>query len=241
MRLDKALVAAGLAPTRSRATQLVKAGVVRVDGAPVAKPGQDIPPGAALTLTENPIPWVSRAALKLLHALDTFALSPAGARALDLGASTGGFTEVLLARGAAQVTALDVGHGQLADHLRRDPRVTVIEGVNAREVTAAHIGTPDWIVSDLSFISLEKALPPSLALAGPGARLVALVKPQFEVGPDHVGKGGIVKDPTVRIAARDRIAAFLARSGWPVTHLAESSITGSDGNTEFLIAAHKSL
>ena len=239
MRLDRALVAAGLAPSRSRAAQLIRAGVVRINGAAAGKPGQEVAADADLTLTENPIPWVSRAALKLVHALDRLGLSPEGARARDLGASTGGFTEVLLARGAAHVTALDVGCDQIAPKLRGDPRVTVLEGTNAKDATPALVGTPDWIVSDISFISLEKALPASLAAARPGGRLVSLVKPQFEVGPGQVGKGGIVKDAHLRTAARDRIVAFVEASGWSVTDLATSPITGSDGNTEYLLAALK--
>ncbi len=197
MRLDQALVAAGLADSRARAQALVAAGAVRIDGAPAAKAAAKVPAGATLTVEGDPLPWVSRAGLKLAHALAAFGLDPAGAVALDLGASTGGFTQVLLAAGAAEVWAVDVGHGQLAPLVAADPRVRAIEGLNVRDLTPEHVPAPDWIVADLSFISLEKALPPALALAKPGAVLVALVKPQFEVGRgggrqgrDRPGHGG---------------------------------------------------
>ncbi len=185
------------------------------------------------------MPYVSRAALKLRHALEVFGLDPAGAVALDLGASTGGFSQVLLEAGAAEVWAVDVGHGQLAPALRADPRLHAIEGLNARALTAAHVPPPGWIVADLSFISLAKALPPALELARPGAVLVALVKPQFEVGPAQVGKGGIVRDPAAHEAVRASVRRFLQASGWTVLGETESPITGGDGNAEFLIAARK--
>lgn len=159
--------------------------------------------------------------------------------ALDVGASTGGFTEVLLANGAAKVYALDVGHGQLHDRLKTDPRVVNIEGVNARDIPHGLIPPVDWIVTDVSFISLQKALPAALSLARAGATLVALIKPQFEVGRANIGKGGIVKDAAAQQAARDRIEAFLDTEGWQVTHRDDSPITGSDGNREFLVAATK--
>ncbi len=237
-RLDQALVSAGLADSRSRAQALVAAGVVLVDGVAAKKPSQKVS-DEALTLTGNPNPWVSRAALKLDHALRVFALSPEGAVALDVGASTGGFTEVLLSHGAAKVYALDVGHGQLHDRLRADPRVVNIEGVNARDIPGGLIPPVDWIVTDVSFISLQKALPAALSLAGTGATLVALIKPQFEVGRANIGKGGIVKDTAAQQAVRDRIEMFLDTEGWQVTHRADSPITGSDGNREFLVAAAK--
>lgn len=238
-RLDQALVAAGLAPSRARAQALIAAGAVRVDGAAADRPALRVGPQARLELAADPMPWVSRGALKLLHALDALALSPAGAVALDLGASTGGFTEALLARGAAQVWAVDVGHGQLAPHLRADPRVRAIEGLNARDLTADHVAAPTFVVADLSFISLAKALPPALALAAPGATLVALVKPQFEVGPALVGKGGIVRDPAARAAALAGVRDFLAGAGWTILGETTSPIRGGDGNAEFLIAAAK--
>ncbi|WP_424933880.1 TlyA family RNA methyltransferase [Amaricoccus macauensis] len=239
-RLDQALVEAGLAESRARAQALIAAGVVEIDGRPAAKPAQKVGPDSRVRLTEDPLPYVSRAALKLKHALDTFGLDPGGAGALDLGASTGGFTQVLLEAGAAQVWAIDVGHGQLHKKLRGDPRVQVIEGLNVRDLTPEQVPPPDWIVSDLSFISLEKALPPALDMAGPGATLVCLVKPQFEVGRAHVGKGGIVRDHGAIEAARERIRRFIERSGWTVIGECESPIRGGDGNVEFLLAAHKS-
>lgn len=238
-RLDQALVAAGLAPSRARAQALIAAGVVTVDGQAAEKPAQKIAATAMLALTGDPNPYVSRAALKLLHGLTTFGLDPAGAVALDLGASTGGFSQILLAHGAAAVWAVDVGHGQMTPALRADPRLHVIEGLNVRDLTAAHVPPPDWITADLSFISLAKALPPALALARPGATLIALIKPQFEVGPAFVGKGGIVRDPAATTRARADVAGFLTASGWTILGQTESPILGGDGNTEYLIAAHK--
>lgn len=241
-RLDQALVAAGLADSRSRAQALIAAGVVLVDGVQAKKPSQKVGE-VALSLTENPIPWVSRAALKLDHALREFDLSPKGVVALDVGASTGGFTEVLLANGAVRVYALDVGHGQLHARLRGDARVVNIEGVNARNIPDGLIppvDSPlDWIVTDVSFISLTKALPQALALARQGAVLIALIKPQFEVGRALVGKGGIVKDGAAQEDSRRAIEAFLRAEGWRVTHRGESPVTGFDGNREFLVAATK--
>jgi 23S rRNA (cytidine1920-2'-O)/16S rRNA (cytidine1409-2'-O)-methyltransferase len=239
LRLDQALVAAGLADSRARAQALIAAGVVRVDGRTVAKPAARVGPAAQLTLAGDPLPWVSRGALKLRHALDVFGLDPTGAVALDLGASTGGFTEVLLAAGAAEVWAIDVGHGQLAPALRADRRVHAIERLNARDLGPGHVPPPDWIVADLSFISLAKALPPALKLARADAILVALVKPQFEVGPERVGKGGIVRDPALRAGAAARVRAFLEAEGWAVLGETASPIAGGDGNLEALVAARK--
>jgi 23S rRNA (cytidine1920-2'-O)/16S rRNA (cytidine1409-2'-O)-methyltransferase len=202
------------------------------------KPAQAVAPEAAVAVTADPNPWVSRAALKLAHALEVFGLTPRGV-ALDVGASTGGFTEVLLARGADRVVALDVGHGQLHPRIAADPRVAALEGVNARDIPAGLVPPVDWIVADVSFISLEKALPAALALAKPGAVLVALIKPQFEAGPGAAGKGGIVRDPGVHDAVRTRIRDWLTSLGWQVTGEAPSPIEGGDGNREFLIAARK--
>jgi 23S rRNA (cytidine1920-2'-O)/16S rRNA (cytidine1409-2'-O)-methyltransferase len=240
-RLDQALVAAGFAVSRTRARTLVEAGVVLVDGQVAAKPGAEVAPGARLEVTGEPNPYVSRGALKLLHALEIFGLDPAGAVALDLGASTGGFSQVLLRAGAAEVWAVDVGHGQLAPALRDDPRLRLIEGLNARDLTAAHVPPPDWIVADLSFVPLATALPPALALARPGAMLVALIKPQFEVGPGFVGKGGIVRDAGAIERARAGVRAFLTGSDWKVVGETASPIAGGDGNAEFLIAARKGI
>jgi 23S rRNA (cytidine1920-2'-O)/16S rRNA (cytidine1409-2'-O)-methyltransferase len=239
LRLDQALVAAGLADSRARAQALIAAGVVLVDGRPAAKPAVRVPPGAALAVTGDPLPYVSRGGLKLRHALDAFGLDPSGAVALDLGASTGGFSQVLLEAGAAEVWAVDVGRGQLAPALRADPRLHVVEGLNARDLTADHVPPPDFLVADLSFISLAKALPPALGLARPGATLVALVKPQFEVGPAAVGKGGIVRDPAAIAAARAGVRAFLGSAGWMILDETPSPVPGGDGNAEFLLAARK--
>lgn len=240
MRLDHRLVELGLAESRSRAQALVKAGVVQVAGAPARKASQTVRPDDVITCDEDPCPWVSRAALKLIHALDHFGLSPEGAAALDVGASTGGFTEVLLARGAAEVHALDVGHGQLHRRLAGDPRVISHEGVNARAIPEGLIPTVDWIVSDVSFISLTKALPGPMALARPGGVLIALVKPQFEVGPGDVGRGGIVRDEAAQARARETARRFIETAGWRVLGETDSPIRGGDGNREYLIAAEKS-
>jgi len=238
MRLDQYLVDLGLVESRARARALIEAGAVTVDGAAARKVSQRVPDGAQVAITADPNPWVSRAALKLVHALDEFRLTPRGV-ALDVGASTGGFTEVLLARGAEWVFALDVGHGQLHPRIAADPRVVALEGVNARAIPAGLVPPVDWIVTDVSFISLEKALPGPLTLARPGAVLVALIKPQFEAGRAHVGRGGIVRDPGVHEAVRARIHSWLTGVGWQVTGAAASPIEGGDGNREFLIAALK--
>lgn len=236
MRLDQRMVREGHAATRTRAQALIAGGAVCVGGEPVRKPS-DTREGPIIVTAEDR--WVSRAAQKLLHALDHFGLTPQGV-ALDLGASTGGFCQVLLDRGAAHVHAVDVGHGQLHPDLDGETRLTLIEGLNARDLTAEHVPSPDWITADLSFISLEKALPPALALARPGgATLVALIKPQFEAGRAAIGKGGVVRDPAVHQACCDRIARFLTDSGWQVLGQTPSPIEGGDGNREFLIAARR--
>ncbi len=238
-RLDQAIVAQKLAESRARAQALIKAGVVLVNGVAAKKPSQKVNDDSTIVVTTNPNPWVSRAALKLDHALKEFGLSPNKSICLDVGASTGGFTEVLLANGAAKVYALDVGRGQLHKRLRDDPRVVNIEGMNAREIPDGLVPTVDWIVTDVSFISLEKALPVPLSLARKGAILVALIKPQFEVGRAHIGKGGIVRNQAAQSGARDRIEVFLANEGWQVTHRCESPIKGGDGNVEYLVAARR--
>ncbi|MEX2518339.1 MAG: TlyA family RNA methyltransferase [Paracoccaceae bacterium] len=239
MRLDQRLVDLGLAPSRARAQALIRAGAVTLGGVVASKPSQTPPEGAEIALIADPCPWVSRAALKLVHALDLWGLSPSGAEALDLGASTGGFTEVLLARGAAKVHALDVGRGQLHPRIAADARVRSLEGVNARTIPPGLIPPVDWITADLAFIGLEKALPGPLTLARSGAVLVALIKPQFEAGPDAVGKGGLVKDPATHERVRARIRDFLENEGWRVSGETPSPIPGADGNREFLIAARK--
>lgn len=239
-RLDEELVRRGLYPSRARARDAVLRGTVSINGVVAHKPAQGAAHNDKITLADAARRYVSRAALKLLHGLDHFALSPAGLNALDVGASTGGFTQVLLERDAVHVTALDVGHGQLADELRDDARVTVLEGLNARDLEAAHLPhVPQFIVSDVSFISLKLALPPALALAVPGAHLVALVKPQFEAGRDNLGSGGIVRDEAVQQRVCDDIAVWLGEAGWTVIGLTPSPVYGGDGNVEFLIAAGK--
>jgi len=238
MRLDQALVAAGLTNSRARAQSLVKAGVVRVAGRPAKKPSQQVG-SEALSLTQNPNPYVSRAALKLAHALTAFQLSPTGAVALDVGASTGGFTQVLLESGAAKVYALDVGHGQLHSKLARDPRVVNLEGVNAKSIPEGAVPAVGFIVTDVSFISLTKALPMALSLGKQGAIFIGLIKPQFEVGRAAIGKNGIVKDEAAKQQARADIRTFLESEGWTITHEGESPILGQHGNQEFLVAAIK--
>lgn len=205
------------------------------------KPGQAIAADTPLEVKGEDHPWVSRGGVKLAHALDTFGIDPSGRIALDIGASTGGFTDVLLARGATKVYAVDVGHGQLAWKLRQDPRVVVLERVNARHLTAKEIPeAPEIVTCDASFIGLETVLPASLALAAPGALLVALVKPQFEVGKDRVGKGGVVRDPALHEEVCARIARWLGeRMGWEVKGIVPSPILGPEGNREFLICARK--
>jgi 23S rRNA (cytidine1920-2'-O)/16S rRNA (cytidine1409-2'-O)-methyltransferase len=240
-RLDSVLVERGLAESRTKAQALIMAGLVFSGERRLDKPGQAVAADAALEVRGQDHPWVSRGGVKLAHGLDRFAIDPKGAVALDVGASTGGFTDVLLARGAARVYAVDVGHGQLAWKLRTDERVVVVERTNARHLTAAEIPEPvDLIVCDASFIGLATVLPASLALAAPGAHLVALIKPQFEVGPGQVGKGGVVRDPALHEAVCARIAAWLgAQPGWTVLGIEESPITGPEGNKEFLIAARR--
>ncbi len=238
MRLDQALVAAGLTDSRARAQELIAAGVVRVAGKPAKKPSQKVA-AEALSLTKNPNPYVSRAALKLAHGLKAFELSPEGAVALDVGASTGGFTQVLLEARAARVFALDVGHGQLHPKLLADPRVVNLEGINAKAIPEGTVPAVDFIVTDVSFISLTKALPMALGLATQGAIFIGLIKPQFEVGRANIGKSGIVKDEAAKAQARADVRNFLEAEGWAITHEGESPILGQHGNQEFLIAAKK--
>jgi 23S rRNA (cytidine1920-2'-O)/16S rRNA (cytidine1409-2'-O)-methyltransferase len=213
---------------------------VRADGVTIEKPAQLLKPDACVEYAPAH-PFVSRGALKLAAALDHFSLSPEGLICLDIGASTGGFTEILLARGASKVYAVDVGHGQLHPKLAGDERVVSIEGMNARALSRENVGAaPDFVVADVSFISLKLALPPALALAKPGAGLVALVKPQFEVGRAGIGKNGIVRSEADRRAALDNIATWLSSDrGWIVDGTMDSPIEGGDGNREFLIAARK--
>lgn len=236
MRLDQRIVADGLAESRAKAQALIKAGLVRVEGAVCAKPSREVADASVVLVTGFDCPWVSRAGLKLAHAFETFDLSIDGRVTLDLGASTGGFTEVCLSRGAAKVYAVDVGRGQLHQRLREDQRVVSMEGVNARDLTQAQIPEPPaFVTADLSFISLAKALPAPLALTTPQARGVLLVKPQFEVGRSRIGKGGIVKDAAARDAAEAEVGAALDALGWRVLDRTTSPILGGDGNEERLV------
>jgi 23S rRNA (cytidine1920-2'-O)/16S rRNA (cytidine1409-2'-O)-methyltransferase len=241
LRLDEALVARGLAPTRSRARDAVLRGSVKVDGAIATRPGAGVAEGSDITLDDPAADYVSRGALKLIAALDEFGFDPAGRVCLDLGASTGGFSQVLLERGAALVFTVDVGHGQLAPDLATDARIRSLEETNARDLDASSFDRPiEAIVADVSFISLTLALPPALRLAAPGAWLMALIKPQFEVGRAAIGKGGVVRDPIAVEAAVERIRGWLgAREGWSVDGVIPSPVTGGDGNREFLIGARK--
>lgn len=239
MRLDEALVAAGLAPSRSRARDMVKRGTVAVDGRREDKPARMISSKDALTVDDPGARYVSRAALKLVAGLDAFGFDPAGVTALDLGASTGGFTEVLLERGAERIFAVEVGHGQLHAKLRADRRVVALEETDARALDRTIIPEPvGAITADMSFISLSKALPAALKLAARCAWLVVLVKPQFEAGPKAVGKGGIVRDPRHRAEAVENVRRFLAEeAGWTVIGVIPSPLQGADGNEEFLLGA----
>lgn len=236
-RLDVLLVTRGLAATRSRAGDLIRRGAVTVDGQPAAKSGQLVSEDAVLCVADESGRYVSRGAFKLIAGLDAFGFDPSGRNALDIGASTGGFTQVLLERGAAHVTAVDVGHGQLSEQIAADPRVTGLEGTDARSLDRGAVpGEITAIVADVSFISLTKALPPILALASPGCWLVALVKPQFEAGREAVGKGGIVRDETARRASVEKTEAWIsAQPGWTVSGIVESPIKGGDGNIEYLL------
>ena len=238
-RADRFLVDHGYAKSRAEAQAAIRAGQVSADGVVVRRPSQHLTDGVRISYT--PVhPYVSRGALKLIAALDHFGFSPAGRQCLDIGASTGGFTQILLARGAEAVTAIDVGHGQMDPTLAADPRVKVLEGVNARQLQTFGIARPEAIVVDVSFISLTLVLPPALNLAADAAWLVALVKPQFEVGREHIGRGGLVRDTAEGLAAAERIALFVAQQPhWQIRGLIESPIAGGDGNREYLLGAQK--
>jgi 23S rRNA (cytidine1920-2'-O)/16S rRNA (cytidine1409-2'-O)-methyltransferase len=237
-RADLALVERGLAESRTRAQALILAGLVFTGEKRVEKAGDSLAADAPLEVRGQDHPWVSRGGLKLDHALEELDIDVTDAVAIDVGASTGGFTDVLLVRGAARVYAVDVGHGQFAWRLRNDDRVVVLEKTNARHLTAEHVPQPvDVIVCDASFIGLQVVLPAAMSFAAPGARLIALIKPQFEVGKSDVGKKGVVRDPVLHEAVCTRIRNWVDElPGWQVTGLAESPITGPEGNKEFLIA-----
>lgn len=242
IRLDDALVARGLYPSRSRARDAILRDAVSVNGAKAAKPAQLISKDDAISLADAAQGYVSRAALKLIAGLDHFRISPEGLDVLDIGSSTGGFIQVLLERGASHVTGIEVGHGQLHSSLGADPRVTNLEGLNARDLAEEHLIGRDikFITSDVSFISLKLALPPALKLAKAGAHCLLLVKPQFEAGREAIGKGGLLKDPS----EGERVAADLAQwldvqPGWRALGLCASPIEGGDGNREYLLAGVK--
>ncbi|HLZ79082.1 MAG TPA: TlyA family RNA methyltransferase [Sphingomonas sp.] len=240
IRADQLVTDRGLAESRTRAQALILAGLVYSGDRKVEKAGQPLSPEAPLEVKGRDHPWVSRGGLKLDHALSHFGWDATGLTAIDVGASTGGFTDVLLTRGAAKVYAVDVGHGQLAWKLRSDERVVVLERVNARHLTAEQIPDPlDLVVCDASFIALSKVLPAALGLAKPGARLAALIKPQFEAGREEVGKGGVVRDAAVHQRVCDEVVDWLGSIGWAVEGVTTSPITGPEGNVEFLVGAIK--
>jgi len=239
-RPDQMLVDRGLAESRTRAQALILAGLVYSGDRKVEKAGQPMPEDAPLEVRGRDHPWVSRGGIKLAHALEHFGWDVTGLVAIDVGSSTGGFTDVLLTNGAAKVFAVDSGTNQLAWKLRQDPRVIVHEQTSARILTDAHITEPvDLVVCDASFIGLAKVLERPLSFARPGAGLIALIKPQFEAGRDEVGKGGVVRDPQVHNRVCNEVESWLTGLGWAVEGLTESPIKGPEGNVEFLIAARK--
>ena len=241
-RLDQLLLNKGLVASRARARDAIQRGTVKVDGRVVTKPASAFAEGVTITIDDPAQAYVSRAALKLVAALDHFGLDPSGETCLDIGASTGGFTEVLLKRGAAHVVAIDVGHGQMHPRIAEDRRVTNIEGLNARSLGPDDLGSRavTFVVSDVSFISLKLALPPALAMAEPGAHCILLVKPQFEAGRDAISKAGLLKDPESAPAVAAELKRWLVEEmGWRSLGLIPSPIAGGDGNKEFLLAGRK--
>ena len=238
VRSDQMLVDRGLAESRSKAQALILAGLVFSGEKKIDKAGQLLTEGAPLEVRGREHPWVSRGGIKLAHALEHFGWDVTGAVALDVGSSTGGFTDVLLQKGAAKVFAVDVGTNQLAWKLRSDPRVVVHEQTNARYLTPDIVTEPiDIVVCDASFISLAKVLDTALDFAKPGGRLVALVKPQFEAERAEIGKGGVVRDPAVHLRVSQAAAAWIEARGWHVEGVVQSPITGPEGNIEFLLGA----
>jgi len=240
MRADQLLVERGLAESRARAQALILAGLAYAGERKIAKAGDQLPEDAALTLKGRDHPWVSRGGIKLAHALGQWGWEVTDSVVIDVGASTGGFTDVLLSKGAARIYAVDSGTNQLAWKLRQDPRVVVLEQTNARYLTKDQIPEPvDLVVCDASFIGLSKVLAAPLALAKDSARLVALIKPQFEAGPQEVGKGGVVRDPAVHQRVCQEVRDWLESISWKVLDFIESPIRGPEGNVEFLIGAER--
>jgi 23S rRNA (cytidine1920-2'-O)/16S rRNA (cytidine1409-2'-O)-methyltransferase len=240
IRADKVLLNLGLAESRTRAQALIMAGTVYIGEQRIDKAGDLVASDANITVRGGDHPWVSRGGMKLDHGLDHFEINPMNCICIDVGASTGGFTDVLLQNGAAKIYSVDVGKGQLDWKLRQDDRVVVLEGTNARYLTAEHIPEEaDIVVCDASFIGLEKVLPASLARAKPSAMLIALIKPQFQAGRKDVGKGGVVRDPDVHARVCREVEDWLAENGWAALGISESPIKGPKGNTEFLIAARR--
>lgn len=238
-RADKMLVALGHFGSRAAAQAAIVAGTVHANGKPVTRASESLARGAVIT-SQAAHPYVSRGGLKLAHALTVFQVDPAGLDCLDLGASTGGFTDVLLRAGAVHVTCVDVGHGQLHAKIAGDPRVTSYERLNARDLTVEHLtAPPQLVVCDLSFVSLAKVVPVPLSLAAPAATLIALFKPQFEVGPSNVGKGGLVTDTAAAQSALERFEHFLRASGWAPGTPEPSPVPGGDGNREWLVCARR--
>lgn len=241
-RIDQMLVARGLAESRTRAQALVMAGIVFSGETKIVKPGHQLPEDVPIEVRGRDHPWVSRGGLKLAHAMEAFDLDPTGVTAMDVGSSTGGFTDVLLTHGAAHVIAVDSGTNQLAWKLRQDDRVTVLEQTSARILTPEMLPGPySWVVCDASFISLAKVLEVPLRLAEPQCQLVALIKPQFEVGREEVGKGGVVRDPALHARVCEEVQSWLKEVGWAVQGVVESPITGPEGNVEFLISAQRNM
>lgn len=244
MRLDEALVSRKLSVSRSRAKDAIQRGHVSVNGKSVEKPGQMVAASDDIAVSDPAGAYVSRAALKLVKGLEYFGFDPSEKLCLDIGASTGGFTQVLLEKGARHVAAVDVGHDQMDGKLRADPRVSCIEGLNARSMTLEHIGgqAPEFLVSDVSFISLKLALPPALEFAASGALGIFLVKPQFEAGREAIGKGGLLRDAALGETIVQDMADWLAaQKGWSVEGFTVSPIDGGDGNREFLLAGRKCI
>jgi 23S rRNA (cytidine1920-2'-O)/16S rRNA (cytidine1409-2'-O)-methyltransferase len=237
-RVDQLLVDRGLVESRARAQALILAGLVFIGDRKVEKAGQQVADDIVLDVRGRDHPWVSRGGIKLAHAIEHFAIDPTGKVAMDVGSSTGGFTDVLLTHGAARVYAVDSGTNQLAWKLRSDPRVIVHEQTSARILTAAHIPEPiDLFVCDASFIALAKVLDRPLSFAAPAARLIALIKPQFEAGREEVGKGGVVRDPAIHARVCTEVQGWIEARGWVVEGIVPSPITGPQGNVEFLVSA----